>query len=149
MTFMVRLQRFQKFWQKWWNFFGIFHKNLILSKSRLNGFFLQKRSWNLVQWYVEQIFNCWFFLEISPKFSTKLANVRNFEHNPLYYQKNSLDQNIHYITRPNFSFLASFLKKKSVPAWFWEYQVCKKNAKKFDRFWQNFSNFCIFINKIS
>ena len=112
MTFMVWLQKFQKFWQKWWNFFGIFHKNLILSKSRLNGFFLQKRSWNLVQCYVEQIFNFWFFLWMSPKFSTKLANVRNFEHNPLYYQKNSLDQNIHYITRPNFSFLASFFLKK-------------------------------------
>ena len=29
---------------------------------------------------------------------------------------------------PNFSFLASFLKKKSVPAWFWENRIFVKNC---------------------
>ena len=102
-------------------------------------------SWNLDQGYLyivsknlwNRFLNFWFFWKYVRNFGQNGKNVRNFGQNRQCFQKKSMIQKsvpqvfkilFRGTSGSNFSFLASFLKKKSVPAWFWENRIFVKNC---------------------
>ena len=130
MIFLVKIQKCEKFWQKQSNF-GYFSQKLDFLKISRYRFFLQKWSWsrNLVEWYLyvvsknlwNRFLNFWFFWKygrLCPKCWTFCYFLQNFGH---ILKKNQRFKSLFHrlfrgTTRLNFSFLGSFLKKKSVPA---------------------------------
>ena len=137
MIFFVKNQKCEKFWQKQWNF-GYFSQKLEFLKIRRVQIFFFKNEARKLKFGLVDFLDFWLFLEICQKFWTKLAICTKFWTQLTIFQKKSNIQksvppifryHIRGTTRPNFSLLASFLKKKSVPTWFWENPDFLENTK--------------------